>query len=151
MGDEQRFLELIKISNSLRRNGKFLELEDPQADKILLKFLVSIEKNFRYVDIEIYIELCNDFIAEEINAEDFCRAFRGLYMGASKKVKEMKKKESLELLNWMGPTNLEIDDLLSQGCGLCTNFISSPEINIDEKNLRKYARNLVIELQQLKV
>ena len=60
MGEEQLFLELIKISNSLRRKGKFLELEDPQADKILLKFLASIEKNFRYVEIEIYIELCND-------------------------------------------------------------------------------------------
>ena len=68
-----------------------MELEDPQADKILLKFLASIEKNFRYVEIEIYIELCNDFIAEEINAEYFCCAFRGLYMGASKKVNEMKR------------------------------------------------------------
>ena len=34
----------------------------------------------------------------------------------------------------MKPTNPEIDDLLSQGCGLCTNFISSPELNIEEKN-----------------
>ena len=51
----------------------------------------------------------------------------------------------------MKPTNPEIDDLLSQGCSLCTNFISSPEINIDEKELRKYARTLLIRLQQLKV
>ena len=90
-----------------------MELEDPQADKILLKFLVSIEKNFRYVEIETYIELCNDFMAEEINAENFCYAFRGLYMGDSKKVNKIIRKESLELLNWMKLTNPEIDDLLS--------------------------------------
>ena len=91
MDEEQLFLELIKISNWLRSKGKFLELEDPQADKILLEFLVLIEKNFHYVEIETYIELCNDFMAGEINAEDFCSVFRGLYMGASKKVNEMKR------------------------------------------------------------
>lgn len=123
-----------------------MEIEDSQADKILLKFSVSIESNFRYFEIEIYLELCIDFLPDKINTEDFCSYFRELYITGNIKPNKIKK-GPVELLNWLKPTNSTMDSLLCKGCALCTSFIMDPEGTSTEVEMRKYARTLVIAIQ----
>lgn len=47
---DQEFFTLLKYSNQLKRNNKYLEKEDSKAFTTLLKFMVTIEEN--YHDLE---------------------------------------------------------------------------------------------------
>ena len=71
MSMEQRFFKLLKYSNKLKRNNKYLDKQDPEAFDTLLKFLVIIADNFHYSEKHEYINLAKDFLDNKITADNF--------------------------------------------------------------------------------
>jgi len=93
---EKQFFELLSKSNALEKTGKFLQDEDPEAFELLLKFLVTIEGNFHYLERNEYKNLARDFLDGQITADDFSYSFLAIYEGICKKITELKTEESIE-------------------------------------------------------
>lgn len=149
MNDQQNFFKLLKYSNELKRTNKYLDKEDPEAFDTLLKFLVRIEDNLHYSEKQEYIELANNFLADQITADDFSYSFMGIYEGISRKLGQMKRTESLELANFLKPSRPELGDLLARIYGSCDSFSPDPEIAMsDEKELKDCAQILLLKLQE---
>ena len=83
MNEQQNFFKLLKYSNELKRNNKYLNNEDPEAFDTLLNFLVRIEDNLHYSEKQEYIELAKDFLDDQITADDFSYSFMAIYGGIS--------------------------------------------------------------------
>ena len=105
MNDQQNFFKLLKYSNELKRNNKYLDKEDPEAFDTLLKFLVTIAENFHYSEKHEYINLAKDFLDNQITADDFSRSFMAIYEGIGEKLGQMKREESVELANFLNKTD----------------------------------------------
>jgi hypothetical protein len=150
MNDQQNFFKLLKYSNKLKINNKYLSKQDPEAFDTLLKFLVIIENNFHYSEKHEYINLAKDFLADQITADDFSYAFLGIYEGIGKKLNQMTIKESVELANFINKTDrYEFGTLLSCIYGSCDSFSLDPEVAMsDEKELKDYAQILLFKLQE---
>ena len=149
MNDQQNFFKLLKYSNELKRNNKYLDKEDPEAFDTLLKFLVRIEDNLHYSEKQEYIELAKDFLADQITADDFSYSFMAIYEGINKKLGQMKRTESLELANFLKPSRPELGKLLARIYGSCDSFSLDPEIAMsDEKELKDCAQILLFKLQE---
>ncbi len=149
MNDQQNFFKLLKYSNELKRNNKYLDKEDPEAFDALLKFLVRIEDNLHYSEKQEYIELAKDFLADQITADDFSYSFMAIYEGIGEKLGQMKIKESLELANFLKSSRLELGKLLARIYGSCDSYSPDPEIAMsDEKELKDYAQILLFKLQE---
>ena len=150
MSMEQRFFKLLKYSNELKRNNKYLDKEDPEAFDTLLKFLVTIEENFHYSEKHEYINLAKDFLDNKITADDFSYSFMGIYEGIGKKLGQMEREESLELANFLNKTDrCGLDRLLSRIYGSCDSFSPDPDFTLsDEKELKDYAQILLLKLQE---
>jgi hypothetical protein len=138
--DEKKIFSLLKQSNELKKNKNSL---DPEASDMLLDFLVTIENNFHFSERREYIDLAKDFLANQITADDFLRAFMGIYEGITREVAQMEKDESLELTNFLKTSQSELGDLLSQIYGTCDCF----GIISDEKELKDCAQILLLKLQ----
>jgi len=149
MNDQQNFFKLLKYSNELKRNNKYLDKEDPEAFDTLLKFLVRIEDNLHYSEKQEYIELAKDFLADQITADDFSYSFMAIYEGIGEKLGQMKIKESLELANFLKSSRSELGELLARIYGSCDSFSPDPEIAMsDEKELKDCAQILLLKLQE---
>jgi len=151
MNDQQNFFKLLKYSNKLKKNNKYLDKEDPEAFDNLLKFLVIIEDNFHYSEKHEYIELAKDFLSDQITADDFSYSFMAIYEGIGEKLNQMKIEESLELANFLKPSRPELGGLLARIYGSCDSFSPDPEVKIamsDEKELKDYAQILLFKLQE---
>ena len=149
MNDQQNFFKLLKYSNKLKRNNKYLDKQDPEAFDTLLKFLVIIAENFHYSEKHEYINLAKDFLADQITADDFSYAFMGIYEGIGEKLGQMEIKESLELVNFLKSSQPELGDLLARICGSCDSFSPDPEVAMsDEQELKDCAQILLVELQK---
>ena len=138
--DEKKIFSLLKQSNELKKNKNSL---DPEASDMLLDFLVTIENNLHFSERREYIDLAKDFLANQITADDFLRAFMGIYEGITREVAQMEKDESLELTNFLKTSQSELGDLLSQIYGTCDCF----GIISDEKELKDCAQILLLKLQ----
>ena len=138
--DEKNFFSLLRQSNELKKNKNSL---DPEASDMLLDFLVTIENNFHFSERREYIDLAKDFLADQITADDFLRAFMGIYERITREVVQMEKDESLELTNFLKTSQSELGDLLSQIYGTCDCF----GIISDEKELKDCAQILLLKLQ----
>ena len=149
MNDQQNFFKLLKYSNELKINNKYLDKEDPEAFDTLLKFLVRIEDNLHYSEKQEYIELAKDFLADQITADDFSYSFLAIYEGIGKKLGQMKRKESLELVNFLKSSRPELGRLLARIYGSCDSFSPDPEIAMsDEKELKDCVQILLLKLQE---
>ncbi len=149
MNDQQNFFKLLKYSNKLKRNNKYLDKQDPEAFDTLLKFLVIIAENFHYSEKHEYINLAKDFLADQITADDFSYSFMAIYEGISRKLRQMEIKESLELVNFLKSSQPELGDLLARICGSCDSFSPDPEVAMsDEQELKDCAQILLVELQK---
>ena len=149
MNDQQNFFKLLKYSNKLKRNNKYLDKQDPEAFDTLLKFLVIIAENFHYSKKQEYIELAKDFLADQITADDFSYSFMATYEGISRELGQMKRTESLELANFLKPSRPELGDLLAHIYGSCDSFSPDPEIAMsDKKELKDCAQILLFKLQE---
>jgi hypothetical protein len=149
MNDQQNFFKLLKYSNELKINNKYLDKEDPEAFDTLLKFLVRIEDNFHYSEKHEYINLAKDFLADQITADDFSYSFMAIYEGIGEKLGQMEIKESLELVNFLKSSRPELARLLARIYGSCDSFSLDPEVAMsDEKELKDYAQILLFELQE---
>ena len=138
--DEKNFFSLLRQSNELKKNKNSL---DPEASDMLLDFLVTIENNLHFSERREYIDLAKDFLADQITADDFLRAFMGIYERITREVVQMEKDESLELTNFLKTSQSELGDLLSQIYGTCDCF----GIISDEKELKDCAQILLLKLQ----
>ena len=139
--DEKKIFSLLRQSNELKKNKNSL---DPEASGILLDFLVTIRNNFHFSERREYIDLAKDFLADQITADDFLRAFMGIYERITREVVQMEKDESLELTNFLKTSQSELGDLLSQIYGTCDAF---GHIISDEKELKDCAQILLLKLQ----
>lgn len=149
MNDQQNFFKLLKYSNELKINNKYLDKEDPEAFDTLLKFLVRIEDNLHYSEKQEYIELAKDFLADQITADDFSYSFLAIYEGIGKKLGQMKRKESLKLVNFLKSSRPQLGKLLAQIYGSCDSFSPDPDITMaDEQELKDCAQILLVELQK---
>ena len=149
MNDQQNFFKLLKYSNELKRNNKYLDKEDSEAFNLLLNFSVTIENNLHYSEKQEYIELAKDFLADQITADDFSYSFMAIYEGITRKLGQMKRTESLELANFLKPSRLELGKLLALIYGSCDSFSPDPEITMsDEKELKDCAQILLFKLQE---
>ena len=149
MNKQQKFFKLLKYSNELRRNNKFLNKQDPEAFRTLLNFLVTIENNLQYSEKHEYIELAKDFLTDQITADDFSYSFMAIYEGISGKLGQMEKDESLDLANFLRPSRPELGDLLARIYGSCDSFSPDPEVAMsDEKELKDCAQILLLKLQE---
>jgi hypothetical protein len=149
MNKQQKFFKLLKYSNELRRNNKFLNKQDPEAFRTLLNFLVTIENNLQYSEKHEYIELAKDFLTDQITADDFSYSFMAIYEGISGKLGQMKKDESLDLANFLRPSRPELGYLLARIYGSCDSFSPDPEVAMsDEKELKDCAQILLLKLQE---
>ena len=151
MNDQQNFFKLLKCSNELKNNNKYLDKEDPEAFDTLLKFLVRIEDNLHYSEKQEYIELAKDFLADQITADDFSYSFMAIYEGIGETLGQMKIKESLELTNFLKSSRPELGELLARIYGSCDSYSPDPEVEIamsDEKELKGFAQSLLLKLQE---
>jgi len=151
MNDQQNFFKLLKCSNELKKNNKYLDKEDPEAFDTLLKFLVRIEDNLHYSEKQEYIELAKDFLADQITADDFSYSFMAIYEGIGETLGQMKIKESLELTNFLKSSRPELGELLARIYGSCDSYSPDPEVEIamsDEKELKGFAQSLLLKLQE---
>ena len=110
---------------------------------MLLDSMVTIRNNFHFSERREYIDLAKDFLADQITADDFLRAFMGIYEGITREVVQMEKDESLELTNFLKTSQSALGDLLSQIYGTCDYF----GIISDEKELKDCAQILLLKLQ----
>lgn len=149
MNDQQNFFKLLKYSNELKRNNKYLDKEDPEAFDTLLKFLVRIEDNLHYSEKQEYIELAKEFLADQITADDFSYSFLAIYEGIGKKLGQMKRAESVELVNFLKSSRPQLGKLLARIYGSCDSFSPDPDITMaDEQELKDCAQILLVELQK---
>ena len=148
MSDKQKFFELLKYSNELNQDQKSLRKEDYAAFELLLNFLVTIEINFHYSEKKEYIKIANNFLANNITAEDFSIFFMGIYEGINQKLHQMQKTESLELANFLKPSSRELGNLLARIYGSCDSFLD-PELTMStEQELKDCAQILLLKLQE---
>ena len=149
--EEQAFFKLLKYSNELKKNKKFLHKEDPEAFTMFLKFSATIENNLQYSEKQEYIELAKDFLTDKITADDFSYSFMAIYQGISRKLGQMERDELLELANFLKPNRSELSELLAKIYGSCDSFSLDPKIEIamsDETELKDYALILLLKLQE---
>jgi hypothetical protein len=149
MNEQQKFFKLLKYSNELKKNKKSLRKKYFEAFNVLLNFSVTIENNLHYSEKQEYIELAKDFLTDQITADDFSYSFMAIYEGISRKLRQMKRNESLELANFLKSSQPELGDLLARICGSCDSFSPDPEVAMsDEKELKDCAQILLVELQK---
>jgi len=153
MNKEQKFFKLLKYSNELEKNKKFLFKEDPEVFKTLSKFLIIIEENLHYAEKDKYSELIQDFLDDKINAEDFSIFFMTMYEGINQNLRQMIKdfkEKSFELSDFLIESKrYKIGNSLARVYGYCDSF--NPDSNsciADEEELRNCAQILLDELQQ---
>ena len=148
--DEKKFFSLLRRFNEIKKNpetprlidGRIPSL-DPEESDMLLDSLETIRNNFHFSERQEYIDLAKDFLADQITADDFLRAFMGIYERITREVVQMEKDESLELTNFLKTSQSELGDLLSQIYGTCDCF----GIISDEKELKDCAQILLLKLQ----
>ena len=134
MNEQQKFFKLLKYSNEVEKNKKYLLKEDPEAFKVLSKFLIIMEENLHYAEKDEYVELIRDFLDEKINTEDFSIFFMAMYEGINQKLRQMKKDfkekslKSFELSNFLVESKAcEIGNSLARVYGYCDSF--NPDSN----------------------
>jgi len=150
MNEEQKFFKLLRYSNELKINNKYLDNEDPEAFDTLLNFLVIIEDNLHYSEKQEYIKLTKDFLADQITADNFSYSFIAVYEGINDKLYQMQIEESLELANFLKcRKNHKLGKLLALVYGSCDSYSPDPDITMaDETELKHYAQILLVKLQE---
>ena len=150
MNEEQKFFKLLRYSNELKINNKYLDNEDPEAFDNLLNFLVIIENNLHYSEKQEYIKLTKNFLADQITADNFSYSFIAVYEGINDKLHQMQIEESLELANFLKcRKNHKLGKLLSLVYGSCDSYSPDPDITMaDETELKHYAQILLVKLQE---
>jgi len=155
INNKQEFFKLLKYSNELRKNNKYLFKENPEKSRKLSGFLIIIEENLHLRQKDKYIELMEIFLNNKIDAEDFSFCFIAKYDNINQTLREMKQdfeKKFDEL------SNLLIEDKNKKyqiGMSLismydhCDDFDPNSNSSItDEANLRNYAKMLLSELKR---
>ena len=151
MKDQETFFKLLKYSNKLKKNNKYLCNENPEVFDLFLSLLVIIECNLHFLEKQEYIELADDFLSNQITADDFASTFQAIYEGINRKFDQMRRDESLELANFLEPSRPELGGLLARIYGSCDSFSTDPEVFMvtsDEKELEQCAKMLLLKLQE---
>lgn len=147
--EQQKLFELLKYDNKLKKNNQYLRKKDLESFNLLSEFLVRIESNLHYFERDEYTELARDFLADQINADNFSYSFIAIYDGINQELDKMQEKESLELANFLKPERAELADLLANTYSCCDGFSLDPEIAMsDEEELKDCARILLLKFEQ---
>lgn len=147
---KEKFFELLKISNELKKNKKVLRNENPEAFKLFLKFSIIIEENFHYSERQQYLELANDFLTDKITAENFAICFLNLYEKINHQLSRMKESESSDLANFLYKAEEPgFGLLLASIYGSCDSFSLDSTISLStEEELVNQAQTLVLRLKE---
>lgn len=164
MNEETIFFQLLKYSNELEKNQKYLMKEDPTAFDALSKFLVRMEDNLHWEVKHEYIELIGDFLDGNLDADDFSIIFMRMYEKVTEKLQQLKQDfkeknnlnpsfQSSEISKLLVKSKAcEVGDLLSRLYGDCDSFNPNPSsrtaIQLDEEQLRNCAKTALSEMQK---
>ena len=155
INNKQEFFKLLKYSNELRKNNKYLFKENPEKSRRLSRFLIIIEENLHLRQKDKYIELIEIFLNNKIDAEDFSFCFIAKYDNINQTLREMKQdfeKKFDELSNLLiedKNKKYQIGMTLMSMYDHCDDFDPNSNSSItDEANLRNYAKMLLSELKQ---
>ena len=155
INNKQEFFKLLKDSNDLRKNNKYLFKENPEKSRKLSRFLIIIEENLHLRQKNQYIELMESFLNNKIDAEDFSFCFIAKYDYINQTLREMKQdfeKRFDELSNLLieNPNrNDQIGMSLMSMYDHCDDFDPNSNSSItDEANLRNYVKMLLSELKR---
>lgn len=160
MTKKETFRQLLKYSNELKKNQKYLIKEDPIAFTKLLNFLSIIEENLHWKVKNQYVKLIEDFLNENISADDFSILFIRIFEKTVDKVHQLeidlKEKNSLnsseisELL--LEKKACGIAGLISDVYGDCDRFnsdlSSENDFYLDEEQFRNSIKELFFEMQK---
>ena len=155
INNKQEFFKLLKYSNELRKNNKYLFKENPEKSRKLSGFLIIIEENLHLRQKDKYIELMEIFLNNKIDAEDFSFCFIAKYDNINQTLREMKQdfeKKFDELSNLLiedKNKKYQIGMSLMSMYDHCDDFDPNSNSSItDEANLRNYAKMLLSELKR---
>ena len=139
--DKIKFFQLLSKYNNSKESS-----EKGQLYSKLQNYLVAIETNCHYAEKSEYIKLADDFLKNQITADDFIYSFLAIYEGVNNKASKMKKEESLELVNFLEPNRKELGTLLAKIYGDCNAFDIEFENRSTKKDLKIGAEKLLLEL-----
>ena len=155
INNKQEFFKLLKYSNELRKNNKYLFKENPEKSRKLSGFLIIIEENLHLRQKDKYIELIEIFLNNNIDAEDFSFCFIAKYDTINQTLREMKQdfeKRFHELSNFLIENKnkkYQIGMSFMSMYDHCDDFDPNYNSSItDEENLRNYAKILLSELKR---
>jgi hypothetical protein len=155
INNKQEFFKLLKYSNELRKNNKYLFKENPEKSRRLSRFLIIIEENLHLRQKDKYIELMEIFLNNKIDAEDFSFCFIAKYDNINQTLREINQdfeKKFDELSNLLIENKnkkYQIGMSLMSMYDHCDDFDPNSNSSItDEANLRNYAKMLLSELKR---
>ena len=73
--NNKKLFDLLKYSQELRKNNKFLSNEDREKYRMLRSFFTVIENNFHLREKDYYFNIMNLFLIHKMNAKDFSSYF----------------------------------------------------------------------------
>lgn len=72
---KKRYFELLKYSQDLKQQGKFIGDESRNGYLELLTYSAMMSSHLYWETCDQYLQLLNEFIEEKIDIPEFCQAF----------------------------------------------------------------------------
>lgn len=151
----QEFLNLLKLSNELAKNDKYLFKEDPEKEDKLLKFSARMETNLHIRYKDKYIKLIDLFLNDNMTAEVFSACFMRQYEIVNETLEEMNQdfEKNLDQLSNLLTESVNKNDIgisLLRMYDHCDMLGLNPDSLIsDEAELKNSAKILLSELKQI--
>ena len=143
-----RYLELLKFSDDLKANGKFMYDENREAYSQFLKLQILIDDHFLWEKRYEILSLINDFVEEKIDAKKFSNKLFSI--NRQNEAFSTAFQTNLEMLSNFEPA------LESEGfCNLVENLISDCEVleieaekdePLNKEWLRNSAKNTISKI-----
>jgi len=134
--DEIKYLDLLRYSNRLKKQGKFLYDEDEQAYLKLLEYQILIRDHVFWKKKQNFILLITDFLNKILNTEEFINEF--FYIHNQIEAMHEAFKTDFEKLKNFEPDSRSI----GFGDPIEEIFINSDNFEPDTKEDRNYNKEL---------
>jgi hypothetical protein len=134
--DEIKYLDLLRYSNRLKKQGKFLYDEDEQAYLELLQYQILIRDHVFWKKKQNFILLITDFLNKILNTEEFINEF--FYIHNQIEAMHEAFKTDFEKLKNFEPDSRSI----GFGDPIEEIFINSDNFEPDTKEDRNYNKEL---------
>lgn len=160
--NNKKLFDLLKYSQELRKNNKFLSDEDPEKYSELLNLSVIMERNLHLRKKDYYLELMNMFLTNKTNADSFSFSFSAQYEELNQIYNDMEKdfeKNFDELSNLLveheeKKIELSLCNQIGRSLMFMYNYCDGYDVNpeesdMTEEELKNHVKALVGELKQI--